>query len=176
MFLRKIVALLCLVSGFAAKTQTVSSLGLLPVPRTVELHGGSFRLTDNFTVMLRETVADTILVKAVNRLYQTLNRRSGLYFKQKYVNSKNSSDTASFQVTVGKAIEPSIGADESSSLTVTDNKVDLTAPTTLGALHGLETLLQLLAKNKNGEFYFPAVTVRDAPRFSWRGLMIDVSR
>jgi hexosaminidase len=46
----------------------------------------------------------------------------------------------------------------------------------LGALHGLETLLQLLTKNKNGEFYFPLVSIHDAPRFSWRGLMIDVSR
>jgi len=166
----------CLVSGFAARTQTASSLNLLPVPKSVELQAGSFRLTENFSIAIHEKAIDTILVKAVNRMYQTLNRRSGLYFKQRYINSKNSSDTASFRVTVGKAIAPSIGVDESYSLIITDNKVDLTAPTTVGAIHGLETLLQLLAKDKNGESYFPAVTIQDAPRFSWRGLMIDVSR
>jgi hexosaminidase len=115
-------------------------------------------------------------VKALNRMYQTLNRRSGLYFKQRYINSKNNSDTSSLQVKVEKSVPTLPGADESYALTITNHSVNLNAPTTLGALHGLETILQLLTRNKNGEFYFPAVAIQDAPRFSWRGLMIDVAR
>jgi hexosaminidase len=91
-------------------------------------------------------------------MYQTLNRRSGLYFKQRYISSKNNSDTASLQVTVDKSVPPSPGADESYSLSITNNRVNLKAPTTLGALHGLETILQLLTKDKNGEFYFPVIS------------------
>jgi hexosaminidase len=176
MFVKKIVTIACLLSGLVAKTQTGTSLNLLPTPGNVEWKTGSFRLTENFTLALHVKTPDTILVKAVKRMYQTLNRRSGLYFKQKYISSKNNSDTASMQVTVDKAVQPSPGVDESYSLTITNDRVDLKAPTTLGALHGLETILQLLTKNTEGGFYFPLVTIKDAPRFSWRGLMIDVSR
>jgi len=176
MFAKKIITIALLVSGFAAKTQSTSSLNLLPTPRNVELQPGSFILTENFNVAIHEAAGDTILVKALNRMYQTLNRRSGLYFKQRYISSKNNSDTASLQVTVDKSVPPLPGVDESYSLSITNNRVNLKAPTTLGALHGLETILQLLTKNKNGEFFFPVIAIQDAPRFSWRGLMIDVSR
>src|SRR4029078_6580535 len=150
MFTKNIIIIVCLVSGLVAKTQSIRSLNLLPVPGNIELKQGAFRLTENFTVTIHQPASDTILVKAVNRMYQTLNRRSGLYFKQKYISPKNNSGAASFQVTVDKAVLPSIGADESYSVIVTSDRVDLRAPTTLGALHGLETLLQLLTKNKNG--------------------------
>jgi len=176
MLIKKIITGVCLLSGLVAKTQTASSLNLLPVPSNVEMHTGTFVLTENFTVAIHVTTSDTILVKAVNRMYQTLNRRSGLYFKQKYISSKNNSDTASLQVTVDKAVLPSLNADESYVLTITNDRVAINAPTTMGALHGLQTLLQLLDKSQDGRSYFPAVTIKDAPRFSWRGLMIDVSR
>jgi hexosaminidase len=176
MFARKIITIACLLPALVAKTQMATSLNLLPVPTNVELRTGSFMLSENFTVAIHAKTSDTILVKAVNRMYQTLNRRSGLYFKQKYISSKDNSDTASLQITVDKARLPSPGIDESYLLTITNDRVNLTAPTTVGALHGLETILQLLAKNKQGEFYFPVGAIKDAPRFSWRGLMIDVSR
>src|SRR5436190_7764377 len=140
MFAKKIITIALLVSGFAAKTQSTSSLNLLPTPRNVELQPGSFILTENFNVAIHEAAGDTILVKALNRMYQTLNRRSGLYFKQRYISSKNNSDTASLQVTVDKSVPPLPGVDESYSLSITNNRVNLKAPTTLGALHGLETI------------------------------------
>jgi hexosaminidase len=51
----------------------------------------------------------------------------------------------------------------------------LTAPNPLGILHGLQTFLQLLETTGKG-FAVPAVTIKDEPRFAWRGLLIDVSR
>lgn len=52
-----------------------------------------------------------------------------------------------------------------------------------GLLHGAETLLQLFppeiyaAEKKEGVAWSaPGVLARDQPRFSWRGLMLDVSR
>jgi hexosaminidase len=68
-----------------------------------------------------------------------------------------------------------LGEDESYSLVVGENKVELTAATPLGILRGVETLLQLIQKDKHG-WIIPAVRVEDRPRFPWRGLMIDVSR
>jgi hexosaminidase len=68
-----------------------------------------------------------------------------------------------------------INEDESYRLTVTSNRIAIDAATDLGALHGLETLLQLL-QNNSTSYYFPIVEISDAPRFTWRGLMIDAAR
>jgi len=60
-------------------------------------------------------------------------------------------------------------------LEVTQNKIRLSSSTDIGAIRGLETLLQLLDTDAKG-YFFPTVKIEDSPRFRWRGLMIDVSR
>jgi hexosaminidase len=57
---------------------------------------------------------------------------------------------------------------ESYSIEVGDNKAALVAATAVGAIRGLETVLQLVEGDRQG-FYLPAVTVVDKPRFPWRG-------
>src|SRR5205807_6927600 len=74
----------------------------------------------------------------------------------------------------GGAVQ-SLEEDESYSLAVSATQVKLSARTVVGALHGMETLLQLL-DYRQGECRVDAVRIEDAPRFRWRGLMIDVSR
>ena len=44
-----------------------------------------------------------------------------------------------------------------------------------GVLHGLATLRQSIT-NVPGGFAVPAMAIDDAPRFAWRGVMIDVAR
>jgi hexosaminidase len=68
-----------------------------------------------------------------------------------------------------------LGEKESYHLEVSATGVLLTAPNPLGALHGLQTFLQLVRLTPQG-FSVPAVTIDDEPRFAWRGLMIDSSR
>jgi len=68
-----------------------------------------------------------------------------------------------------------VGEDESYVLEVTATGAKLTAPTTLGAMHGLQTFLQLVDVSPGG-FAATAVTIHDQPRFPWRGLMIDSAR
>src|SRR6185369_2298540 len=74
----------------------------------------------------------------------------------------------------GKNI-PGVGEDESYHIDITNRQAILTAPTVVGALRGLETLLQLVDADRNG-YFLPGVQIDDQPRFPWRGLMIDVSR
>jgi len=70
---------------------------------------------------------------------------------------------------------PELGEDESYTLEVTPAGAELGAPTTLGVMRGLQTLLQLVETTPQG-FAVPAVVIEDKPRFPWRGLMIDSSR
>lgn len=161
---------------FVAQSQIATTLNLMPVPQKIELGNGKLLLTQNFSAAIHESSPDTILIKGVNRMMQTLNRRSALYFTHKYITSNDKSDTAILQVSVNKSVTPDIGIDESYSLSIDENKMILNAPTTLGALHGFQTILQLLTKTNDGGFYFPAVKIKDVPRFSWRGLMMDPAR
>jgi hexosaminidase len=70
---------------------------------------------------------------------------------------------------------PAGGEDESYVLVVGGSGAMLSSPTDIGALRGLETLLQMLQVGAGGAS-LPVAEVRDHPRFPWRGLMIDVSR
>jgi hexosaminidase len=65
--------------------------------------------------------------------------------------------------------------DESYTLEVSGPQAVLRAKAARGAMHGLETFLQLLGHDHDG-WFLPAVSIRDQPRFPWRGLMIDVAR
>jgi hexosaminidase len=147
----------------------------MPLPKSLTVENGSFRLTAGFTIAVKADNTDSILFLAVNRMHQTLNRRTGLFFRQENIRSKAYSDTAGLIVSVKLKSGISIGADESYQLQVTKQQVRLEANTTLGALRGLETILQLQTHDESG-FCLPLVIIRDAPRFAWRGLMIDVAR
>ncbi|MBC8154895.1 MAG: family 20 glycosylhydrolase [Bacteroidetes bacterium] len=66
---------------------------------------------------------------------------------------------------------------EGYELKISPTGVSLTAPEPAGIFYGLQTLRQLLpptqgVKNRT----LAALTIRDQPRFGWRGLMLDVSR
>jgi hexosaminidase len=61
--------------------------------------------------------------------------------------------------------------------------VKISANTPAGLFYGAQTLLQLLPKEIESsklqsqvKWQVPAVTIFDYPRFSWRGIMLDVSR
>ena len=85
---------------------------------------------------------------------------------------------ASLTVSVDGAGEVVQGPDEDESYTLevtAQNGIHLHAATDVGAMRGLETLLQLVQSDGTG-FWLPAVAIQDSPRFRWRGLMIDVSR
>src|SRR5438477_6213289 len=68
-----------------------------------------------------------------------------------------------------------LGEDEAYTLKVDSARAELHARTTLGAMRGLQTILQLVEITPQG-FAIPTLTIEDKPRFAWRGLMIDSGR
>lgn len=68
-------------------------------------------------------------------------------------------------------------------LEVAPGKVTVTANAEPGLFYGCQSLRQLfepavyrLGKSQNKNWQIPALTVKDQPRFKWRGLMIDSAR
>ncbi len=54
--------------------------------------------------------------------------------------------------------------------------VSIRASTKAGAFYALQTLAQLLEKGATGGCSLPVVTIHDAPRFVWRGFLVDSGR
>ncbi len=71
---------------------------------------------------------------------------------------------------------PQLGDEERYRLEVdATGSVRLDAPTEWGVLRGLATLVQL-GRTEARDIELPVVIIEDAPRFPWRGLMVDVAR
>ncbi|CAN6625929.1 hypothetical protein TRVA0_010S02388 [Trichomonascus vanleenenianus] len=69
------------------------------------------------------------------------------------------------------------GVDESYRLDVSSDRIKVTAKTVWGALHALTTLEQLVLTTQDyGRIIEGAVTIKDSPKYPYRGLHIDTSR
>ena len=69
-----------------------------------------------------------------------------------------------------------IAAEEGYTLEVTPRRINVEARSEAGAFYALQTLLQLAGKQTDGSWRIPCCRVEDAPRFPYRGIMLDVSR
>jgi hexosaminidase len=69
-----------------------------------------------------------------------------------------------------------IAGEEAYHLTVRPGEVRIEASDPRGLFYGAQTLRQLVTTSASGVRTIPATEIRDAPRFRYRGLLIDVSR
>jgi len=151
------------------------SLHLMPWPASVKSSQAQpFVIQNSFSVGIGNT-SDPALRRAIEIFLTDLRRHTGSL----PLDFAISNDPGNAQLKV-KSEHPSkpvqeLGEDESYTLEVTSSGAELNAPTTLGAMRGLQTFLQLVEITPQG-FAVPTVVIQDRPRFPWRGLMIDVSR
>jgi hexosaminidase len=153
---------------------TNEQLNLMPWPQNIKLSEDTFALSKNFKVNITGNPNPRIFIGATNFL-RRLDGRTGLFLEQSFLTKVNESPEAELQINCTRNGKIEINEDESYQLTIASNKIIINATNDLGALHGLETLLQLL-QNNNISFYFPVLEITDSPRFTWRGLMIDAAR
>ncbi|OYV86595.1 MAG: beta-hexosaminidase, partial [Ignavibacteriae bacterium 37-53-5] len=163
-----------LLSATAYGEQTENRLDLMPWPAKVELSAGEYRIDNNFEVEITGHGTGR-LNRAAGRMLRKLSGSTGLFFSQDYISPDSVVRNPSMEIHVDRRGHLKLHEDESYELDVTPVRVLLTAKTDIGALRGIETLLQLLEADSAG-YYFPAVKIVDYPRFPWRGLMIDASR
>jgi hexosaminidase len=153
-----------------ATAQTQPQLNLMPMPASVQPGAGLLPITQSFSVAVTGA-HDASLDEEVQRFQAQLARQTGIPFRPK------PGAVATLQIHADHARQAvqKLGEDEAYELTVTESGANLTAPTTLGVERGLQTFLQLVEITPAG-FAVPAVTIKDSPRFPWRGTLIDVSR
>ncbi|MDQ6760241.1 MAG: family 20 glycosylhydrolase, partial [Acidobacteriota bacterium] len=153
------------VRGFAGHVP----LNLMPMPAKVVFGEGSLPIDGNFAVAVNGTVEPRITA-AVERLFRRLSNQTHLTLAPKPIDATR----ATLVINCGPGATPG-AEDESYGLAITPTQARLTAPTALGVLRGIETFLQLV-QSADHKFSVPVLSIDDKPRFSWRGLHLDVSR
>ena len=149
-------------------------LNVMPRPRSVEMGQGALALNSGFHAGFSGN-RDARLDAALDRFLARLDYRCGGIRRMQHDAAGGAANLLTVQVAgPGQAVQ-GVDEDESYKLTVTAQNATLSAATDVGAIRGLETFLQL-ASMEDGACRLPAVTIDDAPRFRWRGLLVDVVR
>ena len=155
-----------------AHAQSNDPLNVMPLPAKVEPANGALKIDSGFTIAFagyREARLD----RAGQRFLRQLRLQTGIVLSS--ANKKESGATLTISTDHESKPVQELGEDESYTLDVTPAGAKLHAANPLGAMHGLQTFLQLVSIMPDG-FAIPATHIEDHPRFSWRGLMLDVSR
>jgi hexosaminidase len=146
------------------------SYNLIPRPVEVTPAQGTFSLTSATPI-----VAGKESKQIAVYLQQKLNRSTGMPFKL-----VSAPAAGSIELVVNRSLD--IPA-EGYLLSVTDKGVKIQGKDADGLFYGAQTLLQLLppqvyaSQPQDGvQWTVPAVSVKDYPRFHYRGMMLDVVR
>jgi hexosaminidase len=166
---------------FACAVLSAQTLPLMPWPASIHTTPGSVDINAGFTMVLSGVGSSDPRIKAAaQRTLVRLARQTGMPISTRIDRPLANRATMSLVVERRDHKEPQrLGDDESYSLQVAGDHIQLSADAPLGALRGLETFLQLVQQNRSPApqgFSVPSVDIRDQPRFPWRGLSLDVSR
>jgi hexosaminidase len=169
------IIILTISLSFASSAQNKPSIAIIPQPVSLKQNDGAFTLTNNTAI---EILSDDNRVKEVaGYLSARLATPTGYSIK---VNRVNSFSNSNIHLKLSGA---AAGNKEAYELTVSPDEVTISADSAAGLFYGIQTLIQLLPKEieskkvvKDQAWAIPAVSIKDLPRFGWRGAMLDVSR
>jgi hexosaminidase len=163
-----VMSCLVFISGVEAQP-----LNLVPMPAKVQMGSGQLLIGPTFSVSIVGR-HEPRLDRVVENFLGQLGRQIGMPpIDMQVADSTNA--TLLIQAAGGTKDVQELGEDESYRLEISTSGARLNAPTTLGIMRGLQTILQLVQTTSAG-FAVTAVSIEDSPRFPWRGLMIDVGR
>jgi len=127
----------------------------IPYPNDISLKSGSFTFTDGVTID-----------------YSNQNLKQVVEFFEQKLNAEGINSTTNTDKKIILELSPSkIKNPEGYILKITPRKIKLTAKTPQGIFYGLMTVLQNIRHSNTKTV--PCGTVNDAPRFEYRGFMLD---
>jgi hexosaminidase len=161
-----------------AATQTAEATGLdtvIPRPASIEPGEGTFMLTSETRILVDPGTEAALEVGKY--LAGKLAPATGYPLP---VEAADGSGSGNISLRLSTA-DPGLG-EEGYRLTITPEAVSVAANQPAGLFYGVQTMRQLLPATIDSESIQPgpwalrAGTIRDVPRFAWRGTMLDVAR
>ncbi|TAJ06832.1 beta-hexosaminidase [Marinilabiliaceae bacterium JC017] len=148
-----------------------SNVSIIPYPNEVESGEGCFTFTDSVVWNVESEEQEKVCKLFIDELFSV----PGIAHQIVYEKEKKAG-----QVTFLKenTMKP-----EAYELVVSKENIIIKASSYSGYFYALQSLRQLLPFASGGEdglirkeLTLPVMTIRDCPRFKWRGYMLDVSR
>lgn len=156
--------------------QTSNSIAIIPSPVEVVEKTGTFSFSKKTSIVVEDAQYQDV-VQVISKRFQPL------------VGGELSVTVGSKRKSISFSIDSTSrglsGSKEAYILDIKKNQVEVKAPSPAGWFYAVETLMQLLPATGEARqfdmaeqniYAWPCVTIRDYPRFAWRGLMVDVSR
>ena len=168
-FLNIIVAatMLATLLGSCSKDVIVGESMIIPAPQKIETKAGTYILDNALSI----GISDKTLEPAALFLQSLIEKSTGIVAPI--------TDKGAIMLTV----DASKAQTEAYTLNVNDKGIEIVGGGYGGVLYGIETLRQLMPKEieaangaANNLLAIQHVSIEDAPRFKWRGFMLDVSR
>jgi hexosaminidase len=164
--------LLIVVTLACVKTYS-QEINIIPQPMQVQRGNGTFTLTRSTTIGIPAKQAEAAKVAA----YLANQIKSASGYELKIVETGGT-----IEFSLNSKTDVRLGK-EGYTLEVSSTSVKVNANTGAGLFYGMQTLLQLLPVEIESKtvrddvlWVIPIVSITDNPRFTWRGIMLDVSR
>ncbi len=151
---------------------------LVPLPVSVVSAGGTFELTSEANIYVEPATAEMMAIGQY--LAARLRPATGYAIPVVAASAATPSCAGSLYLTTAGG-DPTLG-NEGYELTVAPGQVRLSAYQPAGVFFGVQTIRQLLpaaiesSTAESGPWGIAAGTIRDYPRFPWRGALLDVAR
>lgn len=164
--MKKAILTIAVVIALLSSSVLHAQINIIPAPQEVEVGKGNFTVDKQLTIVSSSESSSTADI-----LQAHIESITG--YK---VEITKASNRKAIKFELNKRL-----AKEEYKLIVSDKEIEISASGSTGWFYGVQSLIQLFpevsdsAKNISS-FQIPAVTINDAPRFSWRAFMLDESR
>ena len=152
--------------------ETTANYQVIPLPQEVALSQESpFNLNDGTIIAYPEN--NELLKRNAEFLAEYISQSTGRTLQTEAL--APGSEAPKGAITLG--LDPAIGNREGYVLTVKADRVTLNGQTENGVFYGIQTLRKSIpAETKATSILLPAGSIQDEPRFSYRGMHLDVGR
>lgn len=161
--MRRLALLLLGAFATSAAAQTPTGPALLPTPASVVANGAGFTLAPGTPLVAGDPGARNAAA------------RLGALMASQHVRLGEVAGATRARVAI-RFVRAAGMAPEAYRLTTSAAGATVTATDDAGLLYGAVTLWQLATQAGDGSRHVAGTTIADAPRFAWRGLMLDSAR
>ncbi len=168
------IPLILILCSCNEKQITKQDIMIIPEPANIKYGRGFFEINNNTSIITDTN--DPELSRLAITLSGRLNSAASLD-----IQIEGKSDTRNSIIL--ELLDKEDLGDEGYTLVVERKNIKLQAYKPAGLFYGIQTILQLLPeeifsdeKADNIEWKIPCIEITDKPRFSWRGMHLDVSR
>lgn len=167
--MKKLAAILFFIQvATSASAQFLSRYPIIPKPQTLLALSGEFKLDNNVAFFVESRLSIPSVKKETQHFRNTVKK----YYGVDILHTKSEGYKSCIYIWLDSAGIPPEGY----MMFINENDINIYG-SKAGVFYALESLFQLIQPGQTkGEWIIPSCNIIDYPRFSWRGMHLDVAR